>query len=193
MDTISIKNKKFTVERVIAEHEDHTTYLASWSGRTYFIRTYAMDYEKALADYKALKHAGINMAKMCFHDDVNHVVVYDYFPEEDCLTALSHGPLPERYFDALFALYRFARFAKVALDWEPQNFMLRGNQMFYLPTKYYRMTDDNRFEKTGLSTWFLGKEGRALLKKKGFEIDNLPSLRDEEVNKQMTLMAVRYW
>ena len=166
MDTISIKNKKFTVERVIAEHEDHTTYLASWSGRTYFIRTYAMDYEKALADYKALKHAGINMAKMCFHDDVNHVVVY---------------------------LYRFARFAKVALDWEPQNFMLRGNQMFYLPTKYYPMTEENRFERTGLTTWFLGKEGRALLKKKGFEIDNLPSLRDEEVNKQMTLMAVRYW
>ena len=55
------------------------------------------------------------------------------------------------------------------------------------------MTEENRFERTGLSTWFLGKEGRALLKKKGFEIDNLPSLRDEEVNKQMTLMAVRYW
>ena len=71
--------------------------------------------------------------------------------------------------------------------------MLRGNQMFYLPTKYYPMTEENRFERTGLSTWFLGKEGRALLKKKGFEIDNLPSLRDEEVNKQMTLMAVRYW
>ncbi|MGM9813491.1 MAG: hypothetical protein ACI32C_01065 [Candidatus Enteromonas sp.] len=192
-EVVQIKNKRFTLMKVVAAHHDHTTYFASWSGRTYFVRIFREDYEKALSDYRSLKHAGINMAKMCYHDDERKVIVYDYFPEDDCLTMLSKGPLPENFFDALFALYRFARFANVALDWEPQNFMLRGNQMFYLPTKYYPLTDENRFEKKGLRTWFLGKEGRALLERKGFDIKDLPTLSEAEVNKTMVLMATRYW
>ncbi|MDY5441555.1 MAG: hypothetical protein SPG64_05015 [Candidatus Enteromonas sp.] len=188
-----IKNKKFALSEVIAEHEDHVTYLASWGGRQYFIRTFSSGYKEALAAYRALKHAGINMAKMNFHDDDAQIIVYDYFPEEDCLTALSHGPLPEHYFDALFALYRFARFSKIALDWEPQNFMLRGKQMFYLPTKHEPLTDENAFEKKGLRTWFLGAEGLALLERKGYDTSSLPKLSDAEVNKLMVLMAVRYW
>ena len=190
---IQIKNKKFVITSVKAEHEDHTTYICSWSGRTYLLRTFNSGFEKAMADYKELKHAGINMAKICFHDDVNHVIVFDYFPEDDCLTALSKGPLPAIYFDALFFLYRFARFSKVALDWEPQNFMLRGTQMFYLPTKWERLNDSNGLDKAGIRTWFHGKEGLALLKRKGFDISSFRQMEDNEVNKQIVLTAVNYW
>lgn len=192
-EIIVVKGKKFILQGVIAEHHDHSTFLASWGGRQYFVRTFVSGYDEALTAYRSLKHAGINMAKMNFHDDEAHVIVYDYFPEEDCLTALSHGPLPERYFDALFALYRFARFSKIALDWEPQNFMLRGNQMFYLPTKHEPLTEQNAFEKKGLRTWFLGSEGRDLLQRKGYDISSLPTLSEAEVNKQSVLVAVRYW
>lgn len=190
---IQIKNKKFVVTEVIATHEDHESLVATWSGRTYLIRVYKEGYSQMMADYKVLKHAGINMAKICYHDDEAQIVAFDYFPEDDCLTALSKGPLPEIYFEALLSLYRFARFSKVCLDWEPQNFMLRGTQMFYLPTKQEKLTDDNRLEKDKLRTWFLGKEGRGLLKRKGFDIDNLPSLEDNQVNKEMVLLTLRYW
>lgn len=151
------------------------------------------EFDKAMADYKTLKHAGINMAKICYHDDPVHTIVFDYFPEEDCLTSLSKGPLSEKYFEALLSLYRFARFSKVALDWEPQNFMLRGNQMFYLPTKWEKLTEANPLEKKGLRTWFLGSEGRALLKRKGFDISSLPSMGELEVNKALVTTVVRYW
>ncbi|MCF0112517.1 MAG: hypothetical protein HUJ60_00895 [Bacilli bacterium] len=192
---IQVKNKKFVLQSLKAEHEDHSTYIATWSGRTYLLRTFATPelFKEAMADYKELKHAGINMAKVCYHDDTIKVIVFDYFPEDDCLKALSRGPLDERYFESLFALYRFARFSKVALDWQPQNFMLRGSQMFYLPTKWERLTDANVFEKEGLRFWFLGKEAHALLKRKEYDDSALPTLSDAEVNKAMTLMAVRYW
>lgn len=195
-EVIQIKNKRFVIEKEIASHEDHTTYSAVWSKRPYLIRVYndKENYAKSLADYRTLKHAGINMAKMCFHDDASFVIVYDLFPENDCLTDLSQGELSDLHFQSLFALYRFARFSKVALDWEPQNFMLRGTQMFYLPTKWSPLTEKNLFEKSeAYRTWFLGKEGRALLKKKGYSIDQLPSLSEGEVNKALTLMAVRFW
>ena len=192
-NVIQIKNKKFVLTSVVAEHEGHATYIATWSGRTYCIRTYSEGFEEAMKNYKILKHAGINMAKICFHDDENHVIVFDYFPEQSVLEALSHGPLTENYFEAMFALYRFARFSKVCLDWEPQNFMLRGSQMFYLPTKYEPLNDKNKFELEGLRTWFLGKEGHESLRRKGFDDSALPLLSDAEVNKAMTLVAVRYW
>ena len=190
---IQIKNKKFVITSVKAEHEDHTTYICTWSGRTYLMRTFNFGFEQAMADYKELKHAGINMAKICFHDDANHVIVFDYFPEEDCLHTLAKGPLPDIYFDALFSLYRFARFSKVALDWEPQNFMLRGSQMFYLPTKWAPLTEENPLEKEGIRTWYLGKEGRGLLARKGYDISGLPSFEDNVVNKSIVLSTVRYW
>lgn len=190
---IQIKNKRFTIVSVRAEHEDHCTYICQWSDRTYLMRIFKSGFEEAMNDYKTLKHAGINMAKICFHDDVNKIIVFDYFPENDCLTELSKGPLPSIYFDALFSLYRFARFSKVALDWEPQNFMLRGTQMFYLPTKWEKLTEENSLDKAGIRTWFLGKEGRALLKKKGFDISSLPTIEENAVNKAIVLAAVQYW
>jgi len=192
-EVILAKNKKFVVVSVKAVHDDHTSYICTWSGRTYMVRTFSSGYEEALKDYKTLKHAGINMAKVCFHDDERKVIVFDYFPEDDCLTTLSKGPLPEIYFDALFALYRFARFSKIALDWEPQNFMLRGTQMFYLPTKWSPLKEENHLEKEGIRTWFLGKEGRALLAHKGFDISALPSMEENAVNKSIVLMSVRFW
>lgn len=190
---IQIKNKKFVLTSLRAEHEDHSTYVCTWSNRTYCLRVYREGFEKAMQDYKQLKRAGINMAKICYHDDENHVIVFDYFPEEDCLTALSKGPLEDRYFEALFALYRFSRFAKIALDWQPQNFMLRGSQMFYLPTKWEPLNDENHLEKEGLRYWFLGKEARANLERKGHDVSALPELSDLEVNKAMALAVVRYW
>lgn len=192
-NVIVAKNKKFVVVSTKMIHEDHVTYICTWSNRTYLVRTFKTDYEKALADYKVLKRAGINMAKVCFHDDAAKVIVFDYFPEEDCLTALSKGPLPDIYFDALFALYRFARFSKVSLDWEPQNFMLRGTQMFYLPTKWEPMNEENGLEKAGIRTWYLGKEGRGLLARKGFDITNLPSIEENAVNKSIVLHSIQHW
>lgn len=194
-DVIVIKNKKFVVQSIRASHPDHCSVVATWSGRTYLVRVFSDpdEFEKAMADYKQLKHAGINMAKICFHDDPSHIIAFDYFPEEDCLSVLAKGPVEDRYFEALFALYRFARFSKVALDWQPQNFMLRGNQMFYLPTKWQKLTDENVLEKAGLRSWFLGAEGRSLLKRKGYDIASLPSLNELEVNKEVVLKTVRYW
>ena len=190
---ITIKNKKFVVQSVKAEHHDHTTYVATWSNRTYMVRTFQEGYKQALADYKALRRAGINMAKTCFHDDEAQAIVFDFYPEDDCLTSLSKGPLPDLFFDALFSLYRFAKFSGVALDWEPQNFMLRGTQMFYLPTKWEKLTDENKLEKKGLRTWFLGQEGHDLLRRKGYETKGLPFLSENEVNKAMVLVTVRFW
>lgn len=192
-ETIQVKNKKFVIQSVKAEHEDHTTYVCSWSNRTYVLRVYRSGFAQAMADYKVLKHAGINMAKICFHDDEKGIIVFDYFPEDDCLKAISKGPLPDIYFAALFSLYRFARFSKIALDWAPQNFMLRGTQMFYLPTKWEKLTEENPLEKEGIRLWFLGKETHALLKRKGYDVSGLPMLEDTAVNKAMVLAAVQYW
>ena len=192
-EVILVKNKKFVVSSVRAEHEDHTTYICTWSNRTYLIRTFRSGFAQAMSDYKTLKHAGINMAKICFHDDERQVIVFDYFPEEDCLKAMSHGPLTDIYYDALFSLYRFARFSKVALDWAPQNFMLRGTQMFYLPTKWEPLTTENALEKEGIRLWYLGKEGCALLKQKGFDVSSLPTFEENAVNKSIVLASVRYW
>ncbi len=192
-DVLLIKKKKFTIESVLAEHPDHTTYACIYSGVRYMVRVFREGYEEMLADYKILKHAGINMAVMDYHDDENKIVAFDYFPEPDVLEVLAKGDLPEIYFETLFSLYRFARFSKLALDWEPQNFMLRGSQMFYLPIKVKKLDETNGLEKGGLANWFRGKELLRILKKKGYDVSNYVPLEDAHVNKNMTLMTVKYW
>ena len=81
----------------------------------------------------------------------------------------------------------------MALSWEPQNFMLRGSQMFYLPIKVEKLTDDNGLEKGGLATWFHGEEGLANLARKGYDVSKFQELSSAEVSKAMALMAVKYW
>lgn len=193
METIVAKNKKFVVESVLATHEDHVSYICVYSGVHYMVRVYKTGYEEVLANYKRLKKAGINMAKICYHDDEAHVIVFDHFPEQSVLENLASGDLPEHYFKALFECYRFAKYAKIALDWKPQNFMLRGSQMFYLPIKVSDLTEDNKLEKTGLRYWFRGAECVSELKRKGLVGDDVTPLPEEVVNKNMVLMAVKYW
>jgi len=193
METILIKNKKFTVESVKASHPDHVSYICSYCGVRYLVRVYMSGYADALSEYKTLKHAGINMARVSYHDDGNKVIAFDYFPEKSVLETLAEKDLPEDYFKALFSLYRFARFSKVALDWEPQNFMMRGTQMFYLPLKQAPLTEENRLEKEGLRYWFRGEECLTLLRKKGFDVSLLKPLPSNQVNKDMVLMSVAYW
>ena len=193
MEELIIKKKKFIVESVVAEHEDHSSYVCTYSGVKYLVRVYRKDYQKVLEEYRRLKHAGINMAKMNYHDDENQIIAFDYFPEKDVLEVLSEKDLPEEYFKALFALNHFSRFSKIALDWAPQNFMYRGTQMFYLPIKVTDLTEENGLEKEGLKYWFRGKEALAILKKKGFDISGITPLSDAEVNKACILTVVKYW
>lgn len=193
MEEIWIKKKKFTVVKVVANHPDHDSYIATYANVSYLVRVYREEYQKVLDDYKLLKHCGINMAKMNFHDDERQIIAFDAFHENDVLSELSKGPLPEEYFRALFALYRFARFSKIALDWAPQNFMLRGSQMFYLPIKVSKMDETNGLEKVGLASWFHGKELKEILKKKGYDVSGYQMMSDAEVNKSMALMAIKYW
>lgn len=191
-NVLIVKNKKFTIENVKASHDEHVTYIATWSGRTYLIRVFKFGFEKAMADYKVLKHAGINMAKICFHDDDAKIIVFDYFPEEDCLTALHRAPLSDLYFESLFSLYRFARFSKVSLDWEPQNFMLRGNQMFYLPTKWAPLNEENKLELAGLKYWFRGQDGISIMKKKNLDVSKIEVLSTGQVNKEIVLKTLQF-
>jgi len=190
---ILLKKKKFVVESQLAEHPDHSTYVCVYSGVHYMVRVFQKDYEQVLADYKKLRHAGIEMAKIAFHDDDRKVIAFDYFPEPDCLEELSKGPLDDEHFRALFFLYRMARLSKVGLDWQPQNFMLRGSQMFYLPIKVRELSDETRLEKNGLQYWFHGKDCLANLERKGYKTDGLPHLSDPELNKKMALIAVKYY
>jgi len=193
MEEIVVKNKRFTLLEVKASHPDHVTYLATYNGVKYLIRTFSEGYEQALADYKTLKRAGINISRLCYHDDENKVMVLDHFPEEDVLKQLSKGDLPDIYFDALFKLYKFARFSKAGLDWHPQNFMLRGTEMFYLPIKITELKEGNRLEDGGILWWFRGKEGLELLKSKGYNVDGIEPLQPGEINKKVVLMSIKNW
>ncbi len=191
-DEIIIKNKKFVVESIRAEHTDHVSVVATWSGRIYLVRYYETGFEEAMASYKVLKKSGINMAKVCFHDDEKKIIAFDYFPEDDVLCDLSKGPLSELHFQAMFALWKFARLYKVALSWGPQNFMLRGSQMFYLPLKWSPLEDNTAFEKEGIRSWFRGPEGIAILKKKGYDVDGIVPMDEASINKAIALLAVKY-
>ena len=55
-EIIQVKNKKFVVVTVKAEHEDHTTYICTWSNRMYMVRVFRTGFQEAMKDYKTLKH-----------------------------------------------------------------------------------------------------------------------------------------
>lgn len=194
MEDIFIKKKRFVIQSIVAQHPDHDSYIARYASVTYLVRVYREGYDQVLADYKTLKHAGINMAKMVYHDDEAKIIAFDSFDgEKDVLKKLAEGPLDEEFFRALFVCYRFARFSKVALDWAPQNFMLRGHEMFYLPIKVEPLNETNKLEVSGLALWFHGKELKELLARKGYSVTGYKMMSDAEVNKQMALMAVKYY
>ena len=191
-EIIEIKRKEFTVIKEMGDR----SFKVERKGTFYFLKKYSSKQE--LQDFEEkqhrLKFTAIDLPKVYLFDKKDLISVVEFIEGDTVLELLAKEDVQdENLYKCLFSTEWYARREKIKLDYKPENFKFDGKKLFYLPFKYERLDPNYNFNMTDLRLWFPTKQFATYVKSKGLEFDDKRTGDEYAVNKQIALMAVKYY
>lgn len=193
METKNIKRVEYTILNSLYKDNDVSIFLAENKGKKYAIYFFKNGFEETISKLKKIQKCGIAIPKIIANDKIEKILVREYFEEPNAFEVISKGELPEIYYKELFSIYRFCRFSKINLNYLPENFVLRGNKLYYLSDEIKDYEVKFNLENWGIYYWLYGEVLVNRLKANGYQIDKTRILSVPEENKKIVLMSVTYW
>lgn len=195
MEIISIGLHKYSVLSSLKENDNHITYLAEHKNKKFILKKFhdLTSYKYELYKYNSIEKIGINVPAIKQKSKKKLTIVFKYISGENMLEVISKKSVDENVFDALFLMYRFARFSKIELDYHPDNYVFDGKNLYYLSYEFIDQNNERNLENYGLKFWLYGNECASYLKEKGFEVDKKRILDKASLNKEIVKLAIMKW
>lgn len=191
-EIIEIKRKEFEVLEKMGEH----SFKVQRKNKIFFLKKYDnKDSFNAFVDqYRRLKITAMDIPK-CYLFDKNLLIsVVDFIEGDNIFDILLKEDIKnEEIFRFLFQDEWYMRREKLRIDFHPENFKFDGKKLYYLPYKYGKFEPDYDFNMKDLRLWFPTKQLSAYVKSKGYEFDDSRIGNEYATNKQIALMAVKYY
>ena len=191
-EIIEIKRKEFEVLEKMGEH----SFKVQRKNKIFFLKKYDnKDEFNAFVDqYRRLKITAMDIPK-CYLFDKNLLIsVVDFIEGDNIFDLLLKEDIKnEEIFRFLFQDEWYMRREKLRIDFHPENFKFDGKKLYYLPYKYGKFEPDYDFNMKDLRLWFPTKQLSAYVKSKGYEFDDSRIGNEYATNKQIALMAVKYY
>lgn len=191
-EIIEIKRKEFEVLEKMGEH----SFKVQRKNKIFFLKKYDnKDAFNAFVDqYRRLKITAMDIPK-CYLFDKNLLIsVVDFIDGDNIFDLLLREDIKnEEIYKFLFQDEWYMRREKLRIDFHPENFKFDGKKLYYLPYKYGKFELDYDFNMKDLRLWFPTKQLSAYVKNKGYEFDDSRIGNEYATNKQIALMAVKYY
>lgn len=191
-EIIEIKRKEFEVLEKMGEH----SFKVQRKNKIFFLKKYDnKDAFNAFVDqYRRLKITAMDIPK-CYLFDKNLLIsVVDFIEGDNIFDLLLREDIKnEEIYKFLFQDEWYMRREKLRIDFHPENFKFDGKKLYYLPYKYGKFEPDYDFNMKDLRLWFPTKQLSAYVKNKGYEFDDSRIGNEYATNKQIALMAVKYY
>ena len=192
METIVIKRKKFTILEQLGER----SYKVERKGKVFFLKKFENRKEEFQVFLKAAHRFSITAIatpKIYLYDKNAYVVVMQYVEGDNILDILVEKDLPEEILEEVFTINYYAKFEKMVLNHHPDEYKYDGKKLYYLPFEFREFKDKDTFATDGIKLWFYTKELVNYLKEKGLPYDEKRIGNEFARNKEMALMAVKYY
>ena len=190
--SIIIKRKEY---QIIEEINDFMA-VATRDGTKYFIRFLGVK-TKAFDDFKyaskRFKAANIPSPKVFVIDKKSGCAVTEYIDGPTIYDELIKHDLDDHIYEQLFQMNWYARTSMMQLDFNPQNFRLMNDKLYYLPFTFQQYIRSKDFTENDIKLWFYTNEFRDILKNNGVLLDKSRIISDYEMNKKIVLTVVKYF
>lgn len=189
---IEIKRKFFDIIEPLGER----SFKVDRKGDIYFLKDFGDDrkgFENFVERTNKFKVCGVKTPKIYLYDKNLHIIVMDYIDGSFMSELLSINDPDESIYQKLFEAFWFAKVDKMFLDFKPANFKLYNDKLYYLPFSYSKFESNEKFLEGDLKLWFSTPELEKYLISAGFSFDHNRIKNEYETNKQMALMAVKYY
>ena len=192
METIVVKRKEFTILEQLGER----SYKVERKGKTFFLKKFEDSQEEFQVFLKAAHRFSITAIptpKIYLYDKNAYVVVMQYVEGDNILDIIVEKDLPEEILEEVFTINYYAKFEKMILNHHPDEYKYDGKKLYYLPFEFREFKDKDTFATDGIKLWFYTKELVNYLKEKGLPYDEKRIGNEFARNKEMALMAVKYY
>ena len=191
-EIIEIKRKEFEVLEKLGEH----SFKVQRKGKTFFLKKYDNkdSFNRFVDQYRRLKITALDIPK-CYLFDKNLLIsVVDFIEGDNMFDVLIKEDIKnEEVYRCLFLAEWYMRREKLRIDFSPENFVFNGKKLYYLPYSFGKFEADYDFNMKDLRLWFPTKQLSNYVKSKGIEFDDSRVGNEYAINKQIALLAVKYY
>ncbi|HHT67193.1 MAG TPA: hypothetical protein GX010_03090 [Erysipelotrichaceae bacterium] len=191
-EEIKVRRKIYQV----IEQIGNRSFKVSRKNKIYFLKKFEDDkqgFEQFIDSEHRLRVSGVSSPKCYGYDKKTMLAVIDFIEGDNCFNLLLKDNLPEEIIDLLFKTFWYAKNDKIALEYLPENFVYSNNKLYYLPFKYEKFISKEKFIQNDIHLWFFTKEFIKHCHNKGIDVDQSRLKSDYETNKNIALMAVKYY
>ena len=191
-EIIEIKRKEFTVLEKLGER----SFKVERKGKIYFLKKYntKQELQQFEENQHKIRFTALDLPKVYLFDKNQLMSVVDFIEGDNMLDLLAKEDISnEIIYKFLFAAEWYARREKLMLDYRPENFKFDGRKLYYLPFTSEPLDPKYNFSMSDLRLWFPTKQLASYIKSKGIEFDDKRTNDEYAVNKQIALMAVKYY
>ena len=191
-EIIEIKRKEFEVLEKLGEH----SFKVQRKDKIFFLKKYDNKdaFNRFVEQYRRLKITALDIPK-CYLFDKNLLIsVVDFIEGDNMFDVLSKEDIKnEDVYKCLFLAEWYMRREKLRIDFSPENFVFNGKKLYYLPYSFGKFEPDYDFNMKDLRLWFATKQLSSYVKSKGIEFDDSRIGNEYAINKQIALLAVKYY
>lgn len=193
METINFKKREYTIIKKLSNNKLHVRY----KDKDYVIVPFNnyTNFSLYLGHKKVLAKAKVEMCKILKKDKKAFLILEEFIHGEIATKIIAENRLEKKYYEELFRVFRNNRFAKIALNYKPENFVFHRKNFYYLSDEVMKYDKDISFEKTDdILLWMSTKEAKQYCEKHNYAyVDRYLYKEGGELNKQLALLCVSFW
>ena len=192
INIINIKRKEF----VVIEKMGERSFKVERKGKIFFLKKYDRrdELEEFIKNSRRLKITALETPKVYMFDKDQLISVVDFIEGDNVLDLLlKNDSLDELIYKSILADEWYMRREKLKIDFAPNNFKFNGKKLVYLPFKTLPFEQGYNFAMKEFRLWFYTKEFSKYVKSLGYSFDDSKIGNEYATNKQMALMAVKYY
>lgn len=192
MSELKIKHRLFEVVEIIK----NDTFKCERKNKTFYIKKYDMEnsdsrmkFQNALNLYKS----AVNLPKYFIADKKTGYLVKEYLDGVLMSDYILDHDFDENIYKQIFLSSYMAKVAKLSLNYDLDAWMLVGDKLYYVDDFCDKYNSDHDFVKDGMTKWFFTKDLAKYYEKNGVLFDKSRIKEECAVNKEMVLMACKYY
>lgn len=193
LEEIEVKRKVFKV----VENLGKKTRKVERKGVYYFFKDYGNEtrqFKDYIEGYDKLKNTGVRVPKIYMYDKSRNIVITEFIEGKTVLDNLLEADLDEKYFEHAFTINWHCKKDKISIDFDPKNFKICNEKMYYLPMTCDKYNEKWNFEKNHIVVWFYSREFVKYCKENVIDVDPMRANADQgAINKKIALMVVKYY
>lgn len=189
---MKIKHREFEIK----EQLDEQRYICTYKGREYLVIQFVPKSDegnKLTYSLKRISITPINAPKLRWIDKKAGYIVRDYIPALIMTDYLSKQDMTEELYDQLFKNAYYAKMSGMTISYSPNDWGLYNGSLFYLGETFSVFKKEEDLVDKSLRLWFNTRELSEFMKNNGVFYDKNRIKGEYEVNKEIVLMACKYY